>query len=161
MTVQVQAYRKEDLPAMQRIWNQVVETGLAFPQESPMDLEEAERFFSTQSFTGVAVVNGQVAGLYILHPNNVGRCAHIANASYAVASDLCGTGIGEALVRHSLEQGKKLHFRILQFNAVAADNRPAIHLYEKLGFVRIGIVPGGFRRQDDIFQDILLFYHSL
>ena len=29
----VRAYRKEDIPAMIVIWNQVVEEGIAFPQE--------------------------------------------------------------------------------------------------------------------------------
>ena len=28
-------------------------------------------------------MKNQVLGLYILHPNNIGRCGHIANASYA------------------------------------------------------------------------------
>lgn len=30
------------------------------------------------------VEDGQIVGLYILHPNNVGRCGHLCNASYAV-----------------------------------------------------------------------------
>ena len=31
---------------------------------------------------------------YILHPNNIGRCGHIANASYAVSSKSRGLHIG-------------------------------------------------------------------
>lgn len=38
--------------------------------------------------------DGKVYGLYILHPNNVGRCGHICNASYAVSSDARGRHIG-------------------------------------------------------------------
>ena len=30
--------------------------------------------------------NDEIVGLYILHPNNIGRCGHICNASYAVKS---------------------------------------------------------------------------
>lgn len=41
-------------------------------------------FFESQSYTGVADDDGQIVGLYILHPNNVGRCGHICIASYAV-----------------------------------------------------------------------------
>ena len=43
--------------------------------------------------------DGRVLGLYILHPNNVGRCGHIANASYAVSSAARGKGIGRASQR--------------------------------------------------------------
>ncbi len=42
--------------------------------------------------------NNEIVGLYILHPNNVGRCGHICNASYAVRRDLRGEHIGEKLV---------------------------------------------------------------
>ena len=99
-------------------------------------------------------------GLYILHPNNIGRCGHIANASYAVKTGLRGLGIGEALVRDCMRQGAGRGFRVLQFNAVVADNAPAVHLYEKLGFHRLGRIPGGFAA-DTGYKDILLFYIEL
>ena len=89
-------------------------------------------------------------GLYILHPNNVGRCGHICNASYAVKSQLRGHHIGEALVKHCMEQGKKLGFRILQFNAVVKSNASALHLYEKLGFTQLGVIPGGFLMKESL-----------
>ena len=81
-------YREDDLPAMAEIWNEVVEGGNAFPQTEPMTLEEARIFFAEQSHTAVATVGGRIRGLYILHPNNIGRCGHVANASFAVAGAL-------------------------------------------------------------------------
>lgn len=33
MDIQVRAYTQADLPALNRIWNEVVEDGVAFPQE--------------------------------------------------------------------------------------------------------------------------------
>ncbi len=54
-------------------------------------------FFAGQTFSAIAedVDTGKVYGLYILHPNNVGRCSHICNASYAVRQDARGLHIGE------------------------------------------------------------------
>ena len=153
-------YREDDLPAMAEIWNEVVEAGNAFPQTEPMTLEEARIFFAEQSHTAVATVGGRIRGLYTLHPNNIGRCGHIANASYAVKTGLRGLGIGEALVRDCMRQGAGRGFRVLQFNAVVADNAPAVHLYEKLGFHRLGRIPGGFAA-DTGYKDILLFYIEL
>ena len=72
----------------------MVKDGTAFPQTELLDENSGFEFFSSQSFVGVAVETsansdkkGEILGLYILHPNNVGRCAHIANASYGVAKN--------------------------------------------------------------------------
>ena len=96
MEVEIRAYRPGDVPAMTAIWNQVVEDGAAFPQTKPLTVHEAEQFFTEQSFTAAAEdrETHQVVGLYILHPNNVGRCGHIANASYAVRRDCRGRHVG-------------------------------------------------------------------
>ena len=157
----VRAYETGDLPAMIGIWNEVVEDGVAFPQEEPLTLETGAAFFAEQSYTGVAEVDGRVVGLYILHPNNIGRCGHICNASYAVDKSLRGRHIGRALVCHCIEQARALGFRILQFNAVAASNAGALHLYEQLGFTRLGIIPGGFRHDDGTYEDIIPHYRVL
>lgn len=163
MPQSVRAYTACDLNKMTEIWNEVVRAGNAFPQENPLTLKEAEAFFGEQSYCGVAVSEetGDVCGLYILHPNNVGRCSHIANASYAVSESARGKGVGEALVRDCLFQAKKLGFRILQFNAVVKTNAPARHLYEKLGFVKLGEIPGGFQMPDGSFETIVPYYYAL
>ncbi|HIQ84156.1 MAG TPA: GNAT family N-acetyltransferase [Candidatus Pullichristensenella stercorigallinarum] len=157
----VRKYEEADLPRMAEIWNQVVEDGIAFPQLQTLKLDSARDFFAGQSFSAVAEEDGEILGLYILHPNNEGRCGHIANASYAVDRSARGKGAGEALVSHCLETAAALGFRLMQFNAVVKSNLGAIHLYEKLGFVRIGEVPGGFLMKDGHYEDIVLFYHTL
>ena len=101
-----------------------------------------------------------VAGLYILHPNNVGRCGHIANASYVVRSDCRGCHIGEKLVLDCLAQAKAHGFGILQFNAVVEGNVHARHLYERLGFSQLGTIPRGFRMKDGTFANICPYYRE-
>lgn len=163
MDILIREYKREDAAAVAAIWNQVVEDGEAFPQTELLDPVSGDRFFREQSYTGIAVDadSGEVLGLYILHPNNIGRCGHICNASYAVRKDLRGRHIGEMLVRHCLDKGKELGFRILQFNAVVSTNEYALRLYEKLGFVRLGTIPGGFLMKDGHYEDIILHYHLL
>ena len=157
----VREYTEQDLEPMIRIWNEVVEDGIAFPQEECLTLETGTAFFAEQSYTGVAEVEGEVVGLYILHPNNIGRCGHICNTSYAVASQHRGKHIGEQLVLDSLRMGKELGFKILQFNAVVESNIHARHLYERLGFVQLGVIPGGFRMKDGHYENICPYYHEL
>ena len=159
--MEIRAYRESDIRDMVRIWNEVVEEGTAFPQEEPLDEETGKAFFAAQSYCGVAEENGGVVGLYILHPNNVGRCGHICNASYAVSRDSRGLHIGEKLVKDCVAQGKVHGFRVLQFNAVVASNVHARHLYERVGFHQLGVIPGGFRLKNGKYEDICPYYIEL
>ena len=161
--LKIKKYEKTDLKDAVMIWNQVVEDGVAFPQTEPLTEETGHTFFEEQSFTGIAYDerSGEIVGLYILHPNNIGRCGHICNASYAVRADMRGQHIGELLVKQWMEKGKDLGFRILQFNAVVSSNTYALRLYEKLGFVRLGTIPGGFLMKDGHYEDIIPHYHVL
>ena len=162
MELQITACSPADLPEAVAVWNQVVEAGLAFPQTELLTTETGAEFFGQQSFTGVARdSSGELVGLYILHPNNVGRCGHICNASYAVAPAWRGQHVGEALVRHCLDKGRDLGFRILQFNAVVRSNTAALALYQKLGFTQLGVIPGGFLMRDGHYEDIIPCYHLL
>ena len=158
MEIQVRAYTQADLPALIRIWNEVVEDGEAFPQEECLTEKTGAEFFASQSYCGVAVSDESVVGLYILHPNNVGRCGHISNASYAVASRARGMHIGERLVTDCMRQAKLHGFSIIQFNAVVATNLAARHLYERLGFRQLGKIPGGFRMKNGEYEDICPYY---
>jgi len=163
MEIKIREFTENDIPVMTVIWNEVVDSGIAFPQVERLTENEAVKFFSDQSFSGLAENNdnGEALGLYILHPNNVGRCGHISNASYAVKPSARGLHIGEKLVKHSMEKGRELGFKILQFNAVVKTNAAAIHLYEKLRFVKLGVIPNGFLMKDGSFEDIIPFYHTL
>ena len=146
---------------MVEIWNQVVDEGVAFPQEEDLNLASGKTFFAEQSFCAVALdtETQKIYGLYILHPNNIGRCGHICNASYAVSNESRGLHIGEKLVQDCLQQANKHGFKVLQFNAVVASNIHARHLYERLGFKQIGVIPEGFRMKDGHYEDICPYYH--
>ena len=163
MNIRVRQYREQDLKEMICIWNEVVEDGVAFPQEELLTMESGNAFFAEQTYSAVAedADTGKVYGLYILHPNNIGRCGHICNASYAVSRDARGLHIGEKLVLDCLEQGAGHNLKILQFNAVVASNVHARHLYERLGFIQLGVIPKGFRMKDGHYEDICPYYHEL
>ena len=159
--MKIREYTENDIPSLVEIWNEVIRDGVAFPQLDELDTESGKTFFGAQSYTGAADDNGKVVGLYILHPNNVGRCGHIGNASYAVMSSMRGQHIGEMLVKDCLDQAKLLGFKLLQFNAVVESNIHARHLYERLGFVCLGTIPGGFLMKDGSYENIWLYYYRL
>ncbi len=161
MDITIRPYLPEDLPGMINLWNAVVETGESFPHEEKLDTQSGSQLFKSQTLSAVAARDGEIVGLYVLHPNNIGRCGHIANAAYAVKSSSRGLGIGRRLVVHSIAEAKTNGFRILQFNAVLATNIVAIQLYKKLGFTQLGLIEGGFRSPSGEYIDIIPHYIKL
>lgn len=158
--IEIREYNKNDVAAMAAIWNEVVEDGVAFPQEEFLTEASGAEFFAEQTYCGVAenTRTKEVLGLYILHPNNIGRCGHICNASYAVSSGSRGLHIGEKLVKDCIKMAHETGFRVLQFNAVVASNIHARHLYERVGFKQLGTIPGGFRLKNGQYEDICPYY---
>ena len=156
----VRAYTSDDVSSMVSIWNEVVKDGVAFPQLDELNEQTGTDFFKEQTYCAVACHSktGEVLGMYILHPNNIGRCGHIANASYAVCSRARGLHIGEKLVRDCISEAHAHNFKILQFNAVVATNTHARHLYERIGFKQLGTIPGGFLMDDGHYEDICPYY---
>ncbi|MDY3723143.1 MAG: GNAT family N-acetyltransferase [Treponema sp.] len=161
--LKIEEFKKEYIQDAIAIWNDIVEDGIAFPQKEALDEKSGTEFFNSQSFTGIAIDtdSNEVVGLYILHPNNVGRCGHISNASYAVKKSKRGMHIGEFLVKDCLAKAKEIGFKILQFNAVVATNTSALKLYAKLGFTQLGIIPNGFLMKDGTYEDIIPHYIEL
>ncbi len=48
----IREYSSRDLPEIIRIWNGVVDEGIAFPQEDMLDLGNGSTFFASQGYTG-------------------------------------------------------------------------------------------------------------
>ena len=161
--LKIEEFKKEYIQDAIEIWNDINEDEIAFPQKEALDEKSGTEFFNSQSFTGIAIDtdSNEVVGLYILHPNNVGRCGHISNASYAVKKSKRGMHIGEFLVKDCLAKAKEIGFKILQFNAVVATNTSALKLYAKLGFTQLGIIPNGFLMKDGTYEDIIPHYIEL
>ena len=152
----------DDLPAVTAIWNEVIEEGCAFAEESPLAWREAAAYFTGQTYTGVAEDwRGKILGAYILHPNFSVRLSLVANASYAVKKECRGKGLGEQLVLHCVEQARLAGFRVLEFNAVAENNLSARRLYERLGFRPLGTIPAVFRLKSGDYTGICPYYLEL
>ncbi|WP_295296048.1 GNAT family N-acetyltransferase [uncultured Brachyspira sp.] len=160
--MEIVKYNKKYVKESMEIWNNIIEDGVYFPQIDVLkDIEEADKYFSSQDYTGLSIEDEKVYGVYILHPNNIGRCGHICNASYAVDKNIRGKGVGEALVRDSIIRGAQLGYKILQFNAVVLSNETAHRLYKKIGFNEIGIVKNGYLNKNNEYEDIVLYYIDL
>ena len=137
MSILVRKYCAEDIAQMCEIWNEVVDDGIAFPQDEALDANSGAKFFEAQTFCGIAEENGVILGMYIFHPNNVGRCGHISNASYAVGSNARGRGIGKRLMNKAKEVAAAQKRRAVILETQSC-NTNAVGFYLHEGFVLIG-----------------------
>ena len=97
--------------------------------------------------TVVAVSGEEVLGSAKMGPNRPGRGAHVATASFMVAPQARGRGVGRALGEHVLTWARSAGYRALQFNAVVETNTTAVALWQSLGFRVVGTVPAAFDSQ--------------
>ncbi len=139
----------DDHDELYEAFSAVVAAGEGYPQRpGPLSVADFEEYWlEHKSLVAVARHEGRLAGSYYLKPNFPGRAAHIANAGYFVVPELRGRGVGEALVRHSLDEARCRGFDAMQFNLVFASN-PARRLYERLGFVAVGRIPEAVDGED-------------
>ena len=68
MGIVIREYQTEDVTAAITIWNQVVEDGVAFPQEENLTEETGDAFFKEQTYTGIAVNTDNNENCRSLHP---------------------------------------------------------------------------------------------
>ena len=147
------------------VFNEIIEEGLAFPWDTPFDLGKFREKYPPQETVWCAIdENDRALGFVHIHPNNEGRCSHIANCGYSVTSKARGMGIGRMLVAKSIEAAREAGYRGMQFNAVVSTNVAAIALYRSFGFEIIGTVPGGFRQgtvENPHFVDMYIMFLAL
>ena len=143
LAVTVKPATEDDLDEVHRLLADIVAAGEGYPQDPavPVTGDDFASYWLTPSTVVVAArVDGALAGSYRIMPNGVGRAAHVANAGYLVAAPWRGQGVGELLVRHSMDEARRHGFDALQFNFVFETN-PARRLYDRLGFTSVGRVP--------------------
>jgi L-amino acid N-acyltransferase YncA len=109
----------------------------------------------------VAVEEETVVGTAQLRPNYPQLGAHIANASFMVASGAAGRGVGRRMAERLLARAEEAGYRAMQFNAVVSTNDRAVALWKSLGFEVIGTVPEGFRHARLGYVDLYVMYRRL
>ncbi|MBE0008829.1 MULTISPECIES: GNAT family N-acetyltransferase [unclassified Arthrobacter] len=124
------------------------------------------RVYVAEAFVGAEASNGAgghraVVGTAQLHANRGGGGAHVANASFMVAGDAGGRGVGRALAAHVLAEAREQGYRAMQFNAVVAANTRAVRLWESLGFTILATVPGAFRHPVEGFVGLHIMFRDL
>jgi len=135
-----------DWDAVYAIFRAVIAEGETYAYREDVTTDEARSLWiaSPPGATVVALRDDVILGTATFGPNRPGRGSHVATASFMVARDARGTGVGRSMCEYAIAWAKEQGYAGMQFNAVVSTNVHAIELYRTLGFVTIGVVPEAF-----------------
>ncbi|MGV9213745.1 GNAT family N-acetyltransferase [Micromonospora sp. RB23] len=145
----IRTFTDQDWPQVWPIIEDVVRAEETFAYDPQMTADEAYAIWveTPPGRTVVATDGERVLGSAKMGANRPGPGAHVSTASFLVAADARGRGVGTALCRDALAWARLQGYAGMQFNAVVETNRTAVDLYRREGFEVVGTVPGAFRHR--------------
>lgn len=161
--ISIRPAQQTDLDAIWDIFRFHLAAGETYPFDADTPKSVSDDYWLGPKIASFVAVNGvgRVLGMYRVLPNQAGRGAHVANASYMVGEAAQGQGVGALMGRHSLVEARKLGYLAMQFNYVISTNQPAVALWQKLGFAIVGTLPRAYRHKRLGYVDALVMYQSL
>ena len=133
---------------------------LSYPEESTFDEAQEGKFLKEKSESEneveiVAFVNDEVAGTAGIESlGSKYKIRHRADFGISVAKKYWGLGIGKALMEACIECARNVGYLQLELTVVA-ENKRAVAMYEKAGFVEYGRNPKGFCSKKTGFQELI------
>jgi L-amino acid N-acyltransferase YncA len=161
--ISIRPAQPEDLDEIWDIFQVHLAAGETYPFDAHTPKSVCEEYWLGQNVNSYVAVDqqGHVLGMYRILPNQAGRGAHVANASYMVSDTEQGRGIGFLMGEHSLTEARRLGYLAMQFNFVVSTNQPAVALWRKLGFEVVGTLPKAYLHQRLGYVDALVMYQLL
>jgi L-amino acid N-acyltransferase YncA len=161
--VEIREATADDWPAIWPIFQETVQAGETYTYDPGLSSQEARSVWVRHppGATVVAVADGRQLGTATMGPNRAGRGAHVGTASFMVASQARGQGVGRALATYVVDWHRSHGFRGIQFNAVVETNTSAVSLWQSLGFTVVGTVPGAFEHPTQGYVGLHVMYLSL
>ena len=84
------------------------------------------------------------------------RCKHVGEVAISILKDFRGVGLGTKLLQILIDQARKVGFRLLILDAFS-ENTPAFILYEKMGFIKAGEIPGAIWYKDRYIGQVHMY----
>jgi RimJ/RimL family protein N-acetyltransferase len=103
-----------------------------------------------------AFVGGKIVGHYDVSRRKPTDESHTGLFGIVIRVGYRGVGIGQMMVKTALEEALRSGVWLVELK-VFAINEVAIYVYEKLGFRRVGVVPGKLLRNGRLLDEIHMY----
>jgi len=159
----IRTFSDDDWPAVWRLMQPVITAGETYPYAPDMsDADAYKMWIEIPAASYVAESDsGEILGTYYIKPNQPTLGAHVANCGYIVGENARGKGVATAMGKHSQDEAKKMGYRAMQYNLVVKTNEASVHLWQKLGFDIVALLPGAFRHARHGYVDAYVMYKIL
>jgi len=152
----------EDLDDFLELINSLVEERADILRTERVSKEEEIDFLSKvlsrlekdEMFYLVAEVDGKVVAVSEISKRG-GYEKHVGVIGIAIRNGFRDFGIGTEIMKTLVEQAQKMGLKVLTLSAFAT-NKPAIHVYEKVGFVQTGTIPKKHFKEGKYIDEIIL-----
>ncbi len=136
----------DDWAAIYPFWSAIVEARETYVYPLGLGSDEARPYWMSEppGATVVAVDGEAILGSAKMGPNKAGPGSHVGTASFMVAPEAQGRGVGRALGQYVVDWHRAQGFHSIQFNAVVETNTVAVRLWKSLGFEVLTTVPEAF-----------------
>lgn len=145
-TFTIRTARESDAAKLLSTFKQILKDSqwvLSEPDEIRLVVQDERRFIrkylkSKNSLLAVAVAGNEIIGVLNVDGGLRRRSKHVASIGISISKKWRNMGVGTAMMKYLFNWAKKARIRKVKL-CVIVNNRPAIHLYRKLGFVTEGI----------------------
>ena len=159
----IRKYRESDWGQIWRIIEPVFRAGETYPFSPDITEQEAYNVWIEVPKETYITENdaNDILGTYYIKANQPVLGAHVCNCGYIVSETSRGQGVAYRMCEHSQLVAVEMGFRAMQYNLVVSTNEGAIHLWKKLGFRVIGVLPEAFNSKSAGYVDALVMYKLL
>ena len=163
MSPTIRRATEEDWSAIWPIFEAVVREGETYAYPVGLTSEAAQRLWMEPppGHTVVLEDAGAILGSAKMGPNRPGPGDHIGTASFMVAPQARGRGVGRHLGEYVVAWHRDSGYHGIQFNAVVETNTAAVKLWESLGFGIVGTVPEAFHSPSQGLVGLHIMYLPL
>lgn len=128
-------------------------------EEKKVLKETLEKMKKEEHVWIVVEINGGYSGSGEIRRNRMRRQKHVADLGISLRKEYRDEGIGTELLKTLLDQARRMGLRLVTLGCFE-NNARACHVYEKLGFIKAGIIPGAVKWKDGYVGEVK-FYKNI
>lgn len=128
------------------------------PDEITFTIDDEKKYIkenndSNSDLLLIGMLDGKHVGNCSLMGNHARRLKHRTSLGIVLYLEYTGLGIGRIMIEEVCKIAKENGIEQVELE-VAANNRNAISLYEKLGFENVGTLPNNMKYSDGTYTDV-------